>query len=1030
MVSESCHTAPSHILTVEGVSKTFRHKNTLVACALEAVSLSVRTGGVTALVGPDGAGKTTLLRIIAGLMKADTGRITLNGCDIAGDRDSADLGIGYMPQKFGLYEDLTVRENLDLYADLRGLAVEERDVRYRALLDMAGLEPFRTRLAGKLSGGMKQKLGLICTLICPPTLLLLDEPTVGVDPLSRRELWEMVDSLTRESGMSVIVSTSYLDEAARCDDVLLLFEGKALAFDVPESIRVRSEGLTRLVVPAKGDTPRSLQARLLGAPGIVDAVPQGGYVRLVLEPWAAVAVDGGDSLAKLLRGATTQSVPASLEDSFMLLLREHVGSREEDAEPLSDQEGAEAHPLFMDAGTRTDDKPVIETWNVSRFFGNFAAVDDVSFSVRRGEVFGLLGPNGAGKTTTFRMLCGLLPPSKGSLCVAGVDVRTARKEARRHIGYVAQKFSLYGPLSVRDNLEFFAGAYGLRGQEKEERILAVAREFSLEGRLAQSAESLPGGYKQRLAMAAGLLHRPDILFLDEATSGADPLARRAFWKRIAGLADAGVTIVVTTHFMEEAEYCDRVLIQDQGRMLALGSPGAIREMATANAVSCAVAPAATSFAEPPSLTMEEAFIAIVEKGRAVRDAANVVEDGTDGRDGQARSSPALQAVPLETVPKATAGSAPGARTRMRALVCKEGRQMTRDRSTLTLGIILPMILLLLFGFGLSLDVNLVPVAVVRDNSSPVTYELLSKLRLSPYFDPVMTNSMEEAKNLLRDGAVNAIVRRGLNDGAHGSDAVQILVNGRDSNQARIMQRYLEGAVSSWAAIRLEGGTAPGGAFPQMGRAVSEPRIWYNHAMESRYSLIPGVTVLIMTLIGTLLTALVIAREWERGTYEALAATPVLPGEILIGKILPYFALGMVGLSLCLAAAAWVFAVPMRGSLLLIVLGSAMYLVVALGIGLCVSAITKSQFLASQIALIFNFLPTLMMSGFIFDLRSAPFFVYYLAHIFPATWYVDLMQTLFLAGDIPRIVFRDILILAVFAAVLLCLAKKKIVKSVD
>ena len=374
--------------------------------------------------------------------------------------------------------------------------------------------------------------------------------------------------------------------------------------------------------------------------------------------------------------------------------------------------------------------------------------------------------------------------------------------------------------------------------------------------------------------------------------------------------------------------------------------------------------------------------------------------------------------------------AAGSLTRMRALVRKEGRQMMRDRSTLTLGIILPMVLLLLFGFGLSLDVNLVPVAVVRDNSSPITNDLFIKLRLSPYFAPVMANSVEEAKNLLRDEAVNAIVRRDRKDRADGSDAVQIIVNGRDSNQARIMQRYLEGAVSTWAAARLEYRAGASAESSPPGRAVAEPRIWYNHAMESRYFLIPGVTVLIMTLIGTLLTALVIAREWERGTYEALAATPAQPGEVLVGKTVPYFALGMVGLSLCLAAAAWVFVVPMRGSIALIVLGSAMYLVVALGVGLCVSAISKSQFLASQIALVFNFLPTLMMSGFIFDLRSAPFFVYYVAHIFPATWYVDLMQTLFLAGNIPEIVVRDILVLGVFAFALLGLAKKKIVKSVE
>ena len=619
--------APDLILAAEGISKTFQRRGQSEVRALDGVSLTARVGGLTALVGPDGAGKTTLLRIIAGLMKADAGSLALGG-EPVGSRNPAAVVIGYMPQKFGLYEDLTVRENLDLYADLRGLAPEDRGARYSDLLAMAGLEPFRSRLAGKLSGGMKQKLGLICTLVYPPALLLLDEPTVGVDPLSRRELWQMLDVLTGESGMSVIVSTSYLDEAARCDNVLLLFEGKTLASGAPESIRILSEGLAYLAFPARGETPRALQARLLGAPGVVDAVPQGGAVRLVLESPHGSAGSVGSvgsmdalNLENLLGGAALRAVPASLEDSFMLLLRNHVGSQGDDTVP-GPQISA---PLeLVGEGVAQPEDLVIETQHVSRYFGEFAAVDDVSFSVRRGEVFGLLGPNGAGKTTTFRMLCGLLPPSRGSLRVAGVDVGQARTEARRHIGYVAQKFSLYGPLSVRENLDFFAGAYGLRGREKETRIIAVAQDFLLENHLSHAAETLPGGYKQRLAMAAGLLHKPVILFLDEPTSGADPLARRAFWKRIAALADTGVTIVVTTHFMEEAEYCDRVLIQDRGRMLALDTPGAIREAASRHAGGPG-GPGLDDVSRP--FTMEDAFIAIVMQGRAAEEGASGVERG-------------------------------------------------------------------------------------------------------------------------------------------------------------------------------------------------------------------------------------------------------------------------------------------------------------------------------------------------------------------------------------------------------------------
>lgn len=375
--------------------------------------------------------------------------------------------------------------------------------------------------------------------------------------------------------------------------------------------------------------------------------------------------------------------------------------------------------------------------------------------------------------------------------------------------------------------------------------------------------------------------------------------------------------------------------------------------------------------------------------------------------------------------------------RTRALILKETRQMLRDKSTLTLGIVLPITLLLLFGFGLSLDVTSVPVTVVRDNNSPAVRDLFGSLARSPYFAPVMADSWREAETLLRSGKTEAIVR--LEKERPGSSGrIQCIVNGRDSNQARIMQRYLEGAIAQWnGAFRNGGQGAPGLLAGPAGRAghgagsaVAEPRIWYNHALESRHFLIPGVTVLIMTLIGTLLTALVIAREWERGTYESLIATPVKRNEILAGKTVPYFLLGMAGLALCLMAAAFVFRVPMQGPLWLIIAGSALYLWVALGIGLLISARVKNQFLASQIVLILSFLPTLMLSGFIFDLQSAPRFIYYLAHVFPSTWYVEFMQTLFLAGAVAEIAVRDCLVLAVFALVLFRLANSALKQSLE
>jgi ABC-2 type transport system ATP-binding protein len=554
--------------------------------ALDGISIEVRAGELTALVGPDGAGKTTLMRLVAGLLAADGGSLRVLGFDPASDPQSIQDRIGYMPQKFGLYEDLTVQENLDLYADLHGVSAQERRQRYPQLMQMTDLGRFTARLAGRLSGGMKQKLGLACTLVRSPQLLLLDEPTVGVDPLSRRELWVIVEHLVREQGLTVLISTSYLDEAEKAARVLVLHRGKALAQTEPAAVTRAAAGRSMLLDPGAGASARSLQARLLEDPALIDAVPEGGLVRVVSS--GAPACEG-DRIA----GLAPRPVEPRFEDGFMVLLRA-VQAHETGADIR-----LQRPPAAAEAGV------VVEVRDLVKRFGEFTAVDRVSFQVRRGEIFGLLGPNGAGKTTTFRMLCGLLPPSGGELRIAGVDVGNAGPAARARLGYVAQKFSLYGALTVTENLEFFASAYGLRGALRRERIDWTVRQFELGDHARTASRELPGGFRQRLAMGAALLHEPDILFLDEPTSGADPLARRAFWRRITALAEQGVTIIVTTHFLQEAEYCDRIAIMDGGRVLAEGSPAQIRNLGP------------TGNGSGPS--MEDAFIAVVEKARA-RDA--------------------------------------------------------------------------------------------------------------------------------------------------------------------------------------------------------------------------------------------------------------------------------------------------------------------------------------------------------------------------------------------------------------------------
>ena len=556
--------------------------------ALDAVDFSLAPGRVCGLIGPDGAGKTSLMRLACGLLRPTSGSIHVLGIDARARPQAVQSAVGYMPQRFGLYEDLSVQENLDLYADLQGLEPEVRPERYDALMEMTGLAPFTGRLAGKLSGGMKQKLGLACALLRAPRLLLLDEPTVGVDPLSRRELWHIVYGQVRDLGMTVLLSTAYLDEADRCDEVLLLHQGRLLGQGPPADF---SEPLRGRVFQVRGEdrSQRRLQQELEQTPGVIDALVEGETLRVVTE-----ASTDAETLLRTQLGLSLQPAQPRFEDAFVARLK----PRGQPAPALGD--------LLTPLSGHSDDE-VIRVRQLTRRFGDFIAVNGVSFSVRRGEIFGLLGANGAGKTTTFRMLCGLLPASDGELSVAGLDLRVARAEARRRIGYMAQKFSLYGDLSVQQNLRFFASAYGLRGRRQSERVDWAIDAFELEAYRPVNAGLLPLGFKQRLSFAAALMHQPEILFLDEPTSGVDPLARREFWARTNALAEAGVTVLVTTHFMEEANYCDRLVIMAEGQVLAEGTSAEMKARARSEAL--------------PDPTMEDAFIHLVEAHeRAAREA--------------------------------------------------------------------------------------------------------------------------------------------------------------------------------------------------------------------------------------------------------------------------------------------------------------------------------------------------------------------------------------------------------------------------
>jgi drug efflux transport system ATP-binding protein len=552
--------------------------------ALAGVTAQLPAGNILGLVGPDGAGKTTLIRLLAGLLDPTSGTVEVLGRTPSAEGGATQAEVGYMPQRFGLYEDLSVLDNLTLYANLRALSRSARTQRFEELLKFTDLAPFTTRLAGKLSGGMKQKLGLACALLGRPRLLLLDEPGVGVDPLSRRELWRMVGELLA-AGVTVVWSTAYLDEAERCSYLWLLDRGRLLYDGPPDRLSSRVQGRVFRRRVTAGHA-RQIAEEELTRNEVLDAVIQGSSVRIVLKNDAPV-----------LQSKEYESVEPRLEDAYVELLG---GARK--AESQLARGWPTAAERATDGNGSATAHTLVQSHGLTKRFGDFVAADRVDFEVRAGEIYGLLGPNGAGKSTTFRMLCGLLKPSSGDASVAGVNLLNAASRARAQLGYMAQKFSLYGDLSVEQNLEYFADIYGLTRKRKGERIQAMIEAFELQPHLDADAALLPLGFKQRLALACATLHAPAVLFLDEPTSGVDPLMRREFWHHINALTGKGVAVVVTTHFMEEAEYCDRIGLIWRGRKIAEGRPDELKAQVVSD--------------ELPEPTMEDAFIALVERESA------------------------------------------------------------------------------------------------------------------------------------------------------------------------------------------------------------------------------------------------------------------------------------------------------------------------------------------------------------------------------------------------------------------------------
>lgn len=563
------------ILSVKNLTKEFQKQK-----ALNNISFEIQSNKITGVVGPDGAGKTTLLRILSGLLTFEAKEVQLMDLDLESNIQIIQEQIGYMPQKFGLYEDLTVEENLRLFANLQSIPLDNLQNRIDELLQFTSLYNFKNFLAKNLSGGMKQKLGLASALIKKPKILLLDEPGVGVDPISRKELWAMVENLTKDN-VTVLWSTAYLDEAELCDEVVLLNEGDILFFGNPDILKNKMADKVFDIVGDIKDKRKTLQLALQ-YDYIKDGLILGNNIKIITDESKQLPPLGN---IKASNCEYKKSIP-TFEDGFMNILKANFNGISKLAEQIE----------FI----KTDEENIIKVKNLTKKFGDFTATDNISFNIKKGQIFGFLGPNGAGKSTTFKMLCGLLKPSSGEAEVLGYNFMKSSLKARWKIGYMSQKFSLYSDISVYENLKFYAGIYGLIGEKKKRKIANMLEIFELSKFKNKQAKDLPLGFKQRLSLACAIMHDPAVLFLDEPTSGVDPVTRREFWNHIYAMVQKGMTIMVTTHFMQEAEYCDEIALIYKGKAIAIDPPQELILKIS------------------PTATMQEAFIELIKRSDDVQ----------------------------------------------------------------------------------------------------------------------------------------------------------------------------------------------------------------------------------------------------------------------------------------------------------------------------------------------------------------------------------------------------------------------------
>jgi ribosome-dependent ATPase len=891
--------------------------------ALDNVSIDIPANKMIGVIGPDGVGKSTLLGILAGVRTIQEGEATVLGGNIddAKFRTSIAAQIAYLPQGLGknLYPTLSIFENVDFFGRLFGQSKAERDWRIDDLFQSTDLTPFRERPAGKLSGGMKQKLGLCCSLIHDPDLLILDEPTTGVDPLARRQFWDLIDRIReRRPNMSVLVATAYMDEAERFDWLMAMNAGKILDTGTPEEVRSK-----------------------------------------------------------------TQS--ATLEQAFIKLLPDEakVGHREPVLTPFQPSEGP----------------PAIEAHGLTQRFGSFTAVDHVNFRIERGEIFGFLGSNGCGKTTTMKMLTGLLEPTEGTAALFGKEMKGGDIEARRRVGFMSQAFSLYTELTVRQNLVLHARLFDLPPEKGTARVQELIDRFGLEPVADTLAQDIPLGIRQRLSLAVAVLHEPEVLILDEPTSGVDPVARDGFWELLIRLSrEDRVTIFLSTHFMNEAARCDRMSMMHGGKVLAQGPP--------ADLVKQRGAP-----------DLEAAFIGYLED-----EAAKVAKPPVE--------VPKEEAV--QGAGEAGKHSAPGkfSLARVWAFARREAIELRHDTVRLAFAVLGPLLLMIVFGYGISLDVNHLTFAVLDWDQTQASRTYADSYRGSIYYDekdPIV--GYGELDRRLRNGELRfaleipAGFQRDVEQGRR--PAVNLYIDAAVPFRAETTRGYVEGTHTKYDAVLREQKGLPAAQTP----ANIEARALYNQSFESVFAMVPGNIMLLLMLIPAMLTALSVVREKELGSIANFYAAPATRTEFLLGKQLPYIAVALIQFITLVLLAVIMFQVPVKGSLPTLLFGGFIYVLASTGFGLLISVFASTQTAAIFATAIISVLPAVQFSGMFVPTSSLKGGAWWASQIFPSTYFQAISVGTFtkaLGFDSvwPKILALAILALTYFVVSALLLKKQE------